>query len=81
VNGFSVFVGKDLFTKFESNWFQDANFKKRASSPKVTRPRSDLKRKYVPEHQVFHGNQQILTSKAELMQSKKESRALKKAKN
>jgi hypothetical protein len=81
VPGFSVFVGKDLFTKFESNWFQDANLKKRASSPKVTRTRSNLKRDFIPEHHIFHGNQQILSSKAELMQSKKESRALKKAKN
>ena len=82
VNGFTVFVGKDIFTKFESPWLHDANLlKKRASSPKVTRDRSNLKRLFVIENQVFHGNQQTLRSKADLIQSKKESRALKKAKN
>ena len=72
VNGFSVFVGKDLFSKFESNFFKYSTNKKRANSPQVLSPTnglssSNMKREYVIENQIFHGKQQVISSKIDLL--------------
>ena len=55
MNSISIFVGKDLFSKYESKLFKYANRNNRANSPQVLSPNNGLsnivtKRDYVIEN-------------------------------
>ena len=70
VPGFSVFVGKDIFTNYQSQMLTKKSDRKVDKLPSLN----------VQSH-IFHGKQGVCNTKTELLQAKRESRALRNAKN